>query len=216
MSGSPGCGVVTPENEKPRPMLDRGENGLPFSRHVVDLANRAENFGGVSTQQESPWPFRPGATRSFIGTLLMMAQRRLFGVVYLEYPVLPQFSRTHIPQPTLVERAAPFEPFGPIVREQPARGGRREYTAGGRCGSAGDCLAEVYEPPFSVEREGGQTSRRRSSVDTDASIPDRCTRAAGDELSTGLVRYHSPLPRPIRFGPGGLKQLAVQAAHIGP
>ena len=145
--------MVTPENEKPRPMLDRGENGLPFSRHVVDLANRAENFGGVSTQQESPWPFRPGATRSFIGTLLMMAQRRLFGVVYLEYPLLPQFSRTHIPQPTLVERAAPFEPFAPIVQEQPARGGCREYTVGGRYRCANDSLAQIHEFPFSVERE---------------------------------------------------------------
>src|SRR5262249_34701412 len=59
----------------------------------------------------------------------------------------------HIPQPTLVERAASFEPVGPIVREQPARGGRREYTAGGRYRSARDRLAEVHEPPLSVERE---------------------------------------------------------------
>src|SRR5262245_52008088 len=56
-------------------------------------------------------------------------------------------------QPTLVERAAQFEPLGPIVQEKPARGGWREYTLGSRYRSAADGLAEVHEAPFFVERE---------------------------------------------------------------
>src|SRR5262245_39735228 len=42
MRGSPGCGVL--ETKSPGPCWT-GANGLPFSRHVTDLANRAKSSG---------------------------------------------------------------------------------------------------------------------------------------------------------------------------
>src|SRR5689334_8133644 len=55
-------------------------------------------------------------------------------------------------QPMLVERATPFEPSGPVVREQSAGGGADECTAGGRSWGASDGPSVVRKGPFPVER----------------------------------------------------------------
>src|SRR5262245_29175247 len=50
MRSSPGCGV---EKKSPGPCWT-GANGLPFSRHIADLANRAKTPAETVAQQKAP------------------------------------------------------------------------------------------------------------------------------------------------------------------